>query len=180
MFCCFTSQANSYGHCGTVSSPNHTFSWAGLNKRLTSNLCTYFRARTSLKRRTPVPIGSMGFHWTAGTDHSDKFFEVWPLWYRGSGVDKQSCPQSTINHACFLKDWFQFATQQWALVFISSSWLWALWLFFYISFLWWMFSLNLYYNCCILNQLAQLKPLDPPVCLIAITIWTSPRESLIF
>ena len=30
-------------HCGTVSSPNHTFSWAGLNKRLTSNSCTYFR-----------------------------------------------------------------------------------------------------------------------------------------
>ena len=28
-FCCFTSQVNSYGHCGTVSSPNHTFSWAG-------------------------------------------------------------------------------------------------------------------------------------------------------
>ena len=24
-FCCFTSQVNSYGHCGTVSSPNHTF-----------------------------------------------------------------------------------------------------------------------------------------------------------
>ena len=42
-FCCFTSQVNSYGHCGTVSSPNHTFSWAGLNKQLTSNLCTYFR-----------------------------------------------------------------------------------------------------------------------------------------
>ena len=41
--CCFTSQVNSYGHCGTVSSPNHTFSWAGLNKRFTSNLCTYFR-----------------------------------------------------------------------------------------------------------------------------------------
>ena len=41
-FCCLTSQVNSYGHCGTVSSPNHTFSWAGLNKRLTSNLCTYF------------------------------------------------------------------------------------------------------------------------------------------
>ena len=43
LFCCFTSQVNSYGHCGTVSSPKHTFSWAGLNKRLTSNLCTYFR-----------------------------------------------------------------------------------------------------------------------------------------
>ena len=41
-FCCFTSQVNSYGHCGSVSSPNHTFSWAGLNKRLTSNSCTYF------------------------------------------------------------------------------------------------------------------------------------------
>ena len=43
LFCCFTSQVNSYGHGGTVSSPNHTFSWAGLNKRLTSNSCTYFR-----------------------------------------------------------------------------------------------------------------------------------------
>ena len=42
-FCCFTSQVNIYGHCGTVSSPNHTFSWAGLNKRITSNSCTYFR-----------------------------------------------------------------------------------------------------------------------------------------
>ena len=43
LFCCFTSHVNSYGHCGTVSSLNHTFSWAGLSKRLTSNLCTYFR-----------------------------------------------------------------------------------------------------------------------------------------
>ena len=43
LFCYFTSQVNSYGHCGTVSSPNHTFSWAGLNKRVTSNSCTYFR-----------------------------------------------------------------------------------------------------------------------------------------
>ena len=42
-FCCLTSHVNSYGHCGTVSSLNHTFSWAGLSKRLTSNLCTYFR-----------------------------------------------------------------------------------------------------------------------------------------
>ena len=31
---------NSYGHGGTVSSPNHTFSWASLNKRLTI-LCTH-------------------------------------------------------------------------------------------------------------------------------------------
>ena len=44
LFVCFTSQVNSYnGHCGTVSSPNHTFSWVGLNKRLTSTSCTHFR-----------------------------------------------------------------------------------------------------------------------------------------
>ena len=43
LFCCFTSQVNSYGHGGTVSSPNHTFSWASLNKQLTSTSCTYFR-----------------------------------------------------------------------------------------------------------------------------------------
>ena len=36
LFCCFTSQVNSYGHGGTVSSPNYTFSWASLNKQLTS------------------------------------------------------------------------------------------------------------------------------------------------
>ena len=41
--CCFTSQVSSYGHGGTVSSPNHTFSWASLNKQLTSTSCTYFR-----------------------------------------------------------------------------------------------------------------------------------------
>ena len=35
-FCCFTSQVNSYGHGGMVSSTNHTFSWASLNKQLTS------------------------------------------------------------------------------------------------------------------------------------------------
>ena len=28
--------SHGYGHGGTVSSPNHTFSWAGLNKQLTS------------------------------------------------------------------------------------------------------------------------------------------------
>ena len=43
LFCCFTSQVNSYGHGVTVSSPNHTFSWASLKKQLTSTSCTYFR-----------------------------------------------------------------------------------------------------------------------------------------
>ena len=32
---------NSYGHVGTVSSPNHIFSSASLTKGLTSILCTY-------------------------------------------------------------------------------------------------------------------------------------------
>ena len=40
LFVCFKSHVNSYGHSGTVSSLNHTFSWAGFSKRLTSNLCT--------------------------------------------------------------------------------------------------------------------------------------------
>ena len=40
LFWCFTSQVNSYGHGGTVSSLNHTFSWASLNKQLTSTWCT--------------------------------------------------------------------------------------------------------------------------------------------
>ena len=31
-FCCFTSQVNSYGHGGTVSSPNHTFFLGKLEK----------------------------------------------------------------------------------------------------------------------------------------------------
>ena len=34
--CCFLSQVNSYGHGWAVSSPNNTFSWASLNKQLTS------------------------------------------------------------------------------------------------------------------------------------------------
>ena len=46
LFVCFVAlrpKSTAMGHCGTVSSPNHTFSWAGLNKRITSNSCTYFR-----------------------------------------------------------------------------------------------------------------------------------------
>ena len=43
LFCCFTPQVNSFGHGGMVSSPNHTFSWASLNKQLTITSCTYFR-----------------------------------------------------------------------------------------------------------------------------------------
>ena len=39
---CFVA-VNSYGHYRTVSSPNHTFTWASLNKRLTSTSCTYSR-----------------------------------------------------------------------------------------------------------------------------------------
>ena len=42
-FCYFTSQVNSYGHAGMASLLNHSFSWASLNKQLTSTSCTYFR-----------------------------------------------------------------------------------------------------------------------------------------
>ena len=42
LFCCFASKFNSYGNGGTVSSPNHTFPWASLNKQLTSTSSTYF------------------------------------------------------------------------------------------------------------------------------------------
>ena len=42
-FCYFTSQVNSYGHGGTVSSLYHTFFTASMNKQLTSTSCTYFR-----------------------------------------------------------------------------------------------------------------------------------------
>ena len=45
---------NSYGHGGTVSSPYHTFSSAGLNKRLTSNSCTYFRLLLTELTTTPL------------------------------------------------------------------------------------------------------------------------------
>ena len=43
LFCCFTSRVNSYGHGGSVSSANHTFSWASLNKWLTNTSCIYIR-----------------------------------------------------------------------------------------------------------------------------------------
>ena len=62
LFCCFTSQVNSYGHCGTVSSPNHTFSWAGLNKRLTSNSCTYFR----------LLLTTTLLEWISGREENDR------------------------------------------------------------------------------------------------------------
>ena len=48
---------NRYAHGGTVSSPNHTFSWASLDKQLTSNSCTYFRLNISAEgRRMTVEI----------------------------------------------------------------------------------------------------------------------------
>ena len=42
-FCCFTSQVNGYGLGRTVSSSNHTFSWANLNKQFNNTSCTYVR-----------------------------------------------------------------------------------------------------------------------------------------
>ena len=49
LFCCFTSQVNSYGHGGTVSSHNHTFfPWASSNKQLTRGEFNNARARRAL------------------------------------------------------------------------------------------------------------------------------------
>ena len=43
LVCFFTSHSTTMVmSVGTVSSPNHTFSWAILTKQLTSTLCTYF------------------------------------------------------------------------------------------------------------------------------------------
>ena len=91
LFCCFTSQVNSYGHCGTVSSPSHTFSWAGLNKRLTSNSCTYIRLLLtttllewiSRRRRMTVEIIS----WSIST-------KVWDR----TGIELET-PESAVRHA---------------------------------------------------------------------------------
>ena len=47
---CPKSTAMVTGHGGTVSSPNHTFYRASLNKQLTSTSCTYFR----LLQTTPL------------------------------------------------------------------------------------------------------------------------------
>ena len=62
LFCCFMSQVNSYGHGGTVSSPNHTFSWVGLNKRLTSNSCAYFR----------LLLTTTLLEWISGREENDR------------------------------------------------------------------------------------------------------------
>ena len=62
LFCCLTSQVNSYGHCGTVSSPNHTFSWASLNKQLTSTSCTYFR----------LQLTTTLLEWFSGREENDR------------------------------------------------------------------------------------------------------------
>ena len=90
-FCCFTSQVNSYGHCGTVSSPNHTFSWAGLNKRLTSNCahtfaCNWqqpFLNESAEGRRMTVEIIS----WSISTK----------VWYR-AGIELAT-PGIAVRHA---------------------------------------------------------------------------------
>ena len=61
LFCCFTSQVNTYGHGGTVSSLNRTFSWASLNKQLISTSCTYFR----------LLLTTTFFEWFSGRDEND-------------------------------------------------------------------------------------------------------------
>ena len=91
LFGCFTSQVNSYGHGGTVSSPNHTFSWAGLNKRLTiirahTFACNWqqpFLNKSAEGRRMTVEIIS----WSIST-------KVWDQ----TGIELAT-PGSAVRHA---------------------------------------------------------------------------------
>ena len=92
LFSCFTSQVNSYVYGGTVSSPNHTFSWAGLYKRLTSNLCTYFRSQ----------LKTTLLEWISGREENDRWnyfminFQVWDR----AGI-KLATPGSAVRHLTY-------------------------------------------------------------------------------
>ena len=79
-FCCFTSQVNSYGHGLTVSSSNHTFSWASLNK----HKC---RSRWGQGVWTPPPGKSQVIWVSIGNKQLDPPWKSWtpmenvgPLW----------------------------------------------------------------------------------------------------
>ena len=69
LFCCYTSQVNSYGHGRTVSSPNHSFSWASLIKQLTSTLCTYF----------PLLLTTTLLEWFSGREENDRRNFSWSI-----------------------------------------------------------------------------------------------------
>ena len=93
LFCCFTSQVNSYGHGGTVSSPNHTFSWASLNKQLTSTSCTYFR----------LLLTTNLLEWFSGREENDRrnYFMINLHKSMGPGRDRTRdpwiCNQTSIS-----------------------------------------------------------------------------------
>ena len=90
-FPCFMSQVNSYGHGGMVSPPNHTFSWAGLSKWLTSirahtfacNWQQPFLNESAEGRRMMVEIKS----WSISTK----------VWYRA--MNHLPTPGSAVRHA---------------------------------------------------------------------------------
>ena len=53
---------NIYGHVGTVGSPNQTFSWASLTKRLTSTkcvLCAHTFALTNVGKRGSSVVSTL-------------------------------------------------------------------------------------------------------------------------
>ena len=83
---------NSYGNGWPVSSPNHTFSWARLNKQLTSASSTYFRfsGREQNDRRNYFLINlhkSMGPGQDGPLDlQSDTYILTWPENYAGQSM----------------------------------------------------------------------------------------------
>ena len=95
LFCFFTSQVNSYGHDMTVSSPNHTFSWASLNKQLTSTWFTYFH----------LLLTTTLLEWFNGREEDDcsNYFMVNLHKSMGPGQDRTCHPSicSQIGICCF-------------------------------------------------------------------------------
>ena len=91
LFCCFRPQVKSFGHGGTVSSPNHTFSWTSLNKRLTHTFaCNWqqpFLNESAEGRKMTVEIIS----WSIST-------KVWDL----AGI-KLATPGSAVRRASVVR-----------------------------------------------------------------------------
>ena len=69
--------ALSYGHGGMVISPSHTFSWASLNKQLTSTSCTYLACKTPVTPggvSTALPRSCIIFQSTMRTQENHDIF----------------------------------------------------------------------------------------------------------
>ena len=108
LFCLFLLllyAASQRGHGGTVSSPNHTFSWASLNKQFTSTSCTYFR----------LQLTTTLLEWFSRTEENDcrNYFMINLHESMGPGRDQTSdpwiCRQTRI--CCQTHYWLRYAAR---------------------------------------------------------------------